>query len=81
MCVLACDEFGAVLDRVTAIVVARALRRAVSSRGDVCAVLATSHDDLRGALLPEVEVRCDFGAFETTLDVKSQKVKSERGGG
>ena len=64
--VLACDEFGAVLDRVTAIVVARALRRAVSSCADVCAVVATGHEDLRAALAADVDVRCDFGEFEVT---------------
>jgi ABC-type ATPase with predicted acetyltransferase domain len=62
--VLAIDEFAAPLDRVTAMVVARALRRAMSARGDLCAVVATSHDDLVGALAPEVVVRCDFGAFD-----------------
>jgi ABC-type ATPase with predicted acetyltransferase domain len=59
--VLAADEFAAPLDRVTALVVARALRRAVDGRPDLCAVVATSHDDLAAALAPDVVVRCDFG--------------------
>jgi ABC-type ATPase with predicted acetyltransferase domain len=60
--VLVADEFGAPLDRVTARVVARAVRRAVSAGRDLCAVVATAHDDLEAALSPDVVVRCDFGA-------------------
>lgn len=63
LCVLAIDEFAAPLDAVTALVVARALRKAVTARPDLCAVVATSHDDLAGALAPDVVVRCDFGSF------------------
>ena len=61
--VLFADEFAAVLDRVTAAAVARALRRAVDrSDTPLAAVLATSHDDLIDALQPDGIVRCDFGA-------------------
>ena len=59
--VLACDEFGAVLDRITARVVARTVRRAISGEGNVCGVFATSHEDLVPALEPDVIVWCDFG--------------------
>ncbi len=60
--VLFADEFAAVLDRVTAAAVARALRRAVDrSDTPLAAVLATSHDDLIDALRPDEIVRCDFG--------------------
>jgi len=59
--VLACDEFAALLDRVTACVVARSLRRCVDASGKLCAVVATSHDDLIRALRPDFIVRCDFG--------------------
>jgi ABC-type ATPase with predicted acetyltransferase domain len=62
--VLAADEFGALLDRVTAMVVARALRRAVTARPDLCAVVATAHDDLAPALSPDLIVRCDFGSIQ-----------------
>jgi ABC-type ATPase with predicted acetyltransferase domain len=62
--VLACDEFGALLDRVTAAVVARVVRRVVAASPGVCAVLATSHDDLGEALGADVIVRCDFGKVE-----------------
>ncbi|MBC8105564.1 MAG: AAA family ATPase [Anaerolineae bacterium] len=57
--VLICDEFAALLDRVTASIVARTLRRSIAS--DASALVATSHEDLVGALDPNVVVRCDFG--------------------
>ena len=64
--VLVADEFCAVLDRVTAAVVARSLRRTIDrlnrSGVPISALLATSHDDLREPLLPDVIVRCDFGS-------------------
>lgn len=57
---LVIDEFAAVLDRVTACVVSHALRRMVEQTPGLCAVLATSHDDLVRALAPARVVRCDF---------------------
>jgi ABC-type ATPase with predicted acetyltransferase domain len=57
------DEFAALLDRVTACVLARALRRAV--RAPLSAVVATSHEDLTRALAPDLIVRCDFGSVAT----------------
>jgi ABC-type ATPase with predicted acetyltransferase domain len=58
---LVCDEFAAILDRVTACVVTRVLRNAIDrSGGRACAVVATSHDDLVRALRPDVVVTCDF---------------------
>ncbi|HTL31234.1 MAG TPA: AAA family ATPase [Tepidisphaeraceae bacterium] len=59
--VLIADEFAAVLDRVTAAVVARSVRRTIDAHQGVCAIVATSHDDLAGALEPDLMVRCDFG--------------------
>jgi ABC-type ATPase with predicted acetyltransferase domain len=59
--ILIADEFCALLDRVTAAVVARSLRRAISIDGNLRAILATSHDDLLGALRPDLHVHCDFG--------------------
>ena len=60
---LVIDEFCAVLDRVTAAVVARSLRRTVERLtrvgAPVAAVVATSHDDLREALLPDRVVWCE----------------------
>ncbi|MGN6505597.1 MAG: hypothetical protein ACTHM6_08545, partial [Tepidisphaeraceae bacterium] len=67
--VLAMDEFAALLDRVTARIVARALRRLIDRHiGDqgatLGAVVATSHHDLLAALQPEVIVRCDFDRYD-----------------
>lgn len=59
---LACDEFGAVLDRVSACIVARCVRRAVDALPHrLCALLATSHDDLHRALDADIRIECDFG--------------------
>ncbi|HYE21031.1 MAG TPA: ATP-binding cassette domain-containing protein [Tepidisphaeraceae bacterium] len=63
--ILAADEFGALLDRITARVVARCVRRAVAGTG-LSAVVATSHEDLIEALAPDVVVRCDFGRVTET---------------
>lgn len=57
--VVVCDEFAALLDRVTASIVARTLRRSISN--ETAALVATSHEDLIAALDPNVVVRCDFG--------------------
>ena len=56
--ILCADEFAAILDRVTAMVVARALRSAI--RAPLSALVATSHDDLVDALQPDAIVTCDF---------------------
>ena len=69
--VLAMDEFAALLDRVTARIVARALRRLVDRQigehGPVLgAVVATSHHDLLAALQPETIVTCDFDCYTVT---------------
>ncbi|MEM1011867.1 MAG: hypothetical protein AAGI46_06560 [Planctomycetota bacterium] len=60
---LVADEFAAVLDRVTACIVARSVRKAVDRLArvgvPVAAVVATSHDDLTLALSPDRIVRCE----------------------
>lgn len=61
--IMVCDEFAAVLDRVTAAIVARAFRRIVTSGRSAGAILVSSHDDLLAALQPDLHVRCDFGQF------------------
>ncbi|MGC4034063.1 MAG: ATP-binding cassette domain-containing protein [Tepidisphaeraceae bacterium] len=63
--ILAIDEFCAVLDRVTARIVARALRRLIDRPGPakLAAVVATSHDDLPPALMPDRTVTADFGVY------------------
>jgi ABC-type ATPase with predicted acetyltransferase domain len=63
--VLICDEFTALLDRVTACVVARSLRRCIGSSNVLGALVASSHDDLLPALQPDVIAHCDFGKVHT----------------
>ena len=65
--VIACDEFAAVLDRVTALIVAHRLRRAIDAIGHAAAVVATSHEDVESALAAEMTVRCDFGREEIRM--------------
>lgn len=61
---LGCDEFGALLDGVTAAVVARALGRLIACAPGACAVLASSREDLLVPLCPHRHIRCDFGGWE-----------------
>ncbi|MGQ9103345.1 ATP-binding cassette domain-containing protein [Klebsiella pneumoniae] len=49
------DEFGAVLDRVTAQVVASNLQRAARAVG-ATVIVATTHEDLKKALRPSVQI-------------------------
>lgn len=63
-CILAADEFAALLDRITAAVVAHALAHAIRGASNVCAIVASSQDDLIDALRPDTIVRCDFGQIE-----------------
>ena len=58
--VLVADEFCAVLDRISARVVARCLRKTIDANPQLAAAVASSHDDLQAALRPDVVVRCDF---------------------
>ncbi len=64
--ILAADEFGALLDRITAMIVARALRKAVSTTPNLRAIVATCHDDLNEALAPDRIIHCDFGQYTTS---------------
>jgi len=58
--VLIVDEFCAILDRITARVIARTLRRLTSRDPSLRLILATSHDDLASALQPDRHITCDF---------------------
>jgi len=62
--VIVCDEFAAVLDRVTAMIVAHRLRRAIDALPHAAALVATSHEDIEPALSADVVARCDFGRVE-----------------
>lgn len=69
--ILSCDEFAAGLDRITAAVVARELRRRIAATpiaptcsASACrcsAIVATCDPDLLPALEPAVVAHCDFG--------------------
>ncbi|MGE5608254.1 MAG: ATP-binding cassette domain-containing protein [Bacillota bacterium] len=63
VCIVA-DEFGGILDRVTALIVARALRRAVDENEGLCAMVASCREDLVEALRPSRVMKCDFGRCE-----------------
>ncbi len=55
------DEFLAALDRLTARVIARGLRRWLDrTSASITCVLATAHDDLAAALQPELHARFDL---------------------
>lgn len=57
--ILAMDEFAALLDRVTAIIVARALRRLVRTH-EIAAIVVCGQEDLADALQADEHVICDF---------------------
>jgi len=63
LCIVLADEFAASLDRVTAQVVCRNVRKWVKSRsaGRVCFVAASAQDDFMEALGPDVLVFKDLG--------------------
>jgi ABC-type ATPase with predicted acetyltransferase domain len=52
LCVVLADEFGSTLDRLTASVIARNIRK-WTSRANVCFIAATTHDDLLEPLHPD----------------------------
>jgi uncharacterized protein len=58
--VVLADEFGATLDRVTAKVIARNVRRWASAQG-ICFVVATTHDDLLEPLDPDILIEKHLG--------------------
>ena len=78
--VIVCDEFAAVLDRVTAMVVAHRLRRAIGGLlPHAAALVATSHDDIEPALAADVIVRCDFGRAEVVNRLEREGREARQG--
>ncbi len=82
--ILVCDEFAAPLDRVTAAVVAHALRRSVDGslgpgRRAMAAIVVTSHDDLISSLRPDLHVCCDFGSVLLPSRGSPQRRRERRG--
>jgi hypothetical protein len=62
--ILIADEFAALLDRVTASIVARCLRRSIDATPKLAAIVATSHEDLTRALAADWFITCDFRLIE-----------------
>jgi uncharacterized protein len=79
--VICADEFAALLDRITAKIISRCVRKSVDASSNLCAVLATSHDDLRDALRPDIEVQCDFGAGDVVAAGTAAGIVAECAGG
>jgi len=63
--IILADEFGATLDRTTAKVIARNVRRWASAQG-ICFVAATTHDDIMESLDPDTLIEKHLGE---TMDV------------
>ncbi len=62
LCIILADEFGATLDRLTAKVIARQLRKWTrSSTIPICFVAATTHDDLLEPLEPDLLIEKGLG--------------------
>lgn len=61
--VILADEFGATLDRLTASIIARNVRKWTRkpSAGSVCFIAATTHDDLLESLEPDVLIEKHLG--------------------
>lgn len=71
-CVIAADEFAATLDRLTAQVLARNLRRWIDSTSHTL-IAATTHDDLLEALQPDVLIHKGLGeAMEVAADARAR---------
>jgi hypothetical protein len=56
------DEFGATLDRITAAVIARNVRKWTRKQPHLCFIAATTHDDLLEALEPDTLIEKQLGA-------------------
>jgi ABC-type ATPase with predicted acetyltransferase domain len=76
---LVCDEFAAVLDRVTAAVVARSLRRAIDGSSSLSAIVVCAQDDLQQALRPDVHIRCDFGSVRIQRAIRTVSAQAATG--
>jgi len=82
--IIVADEFAALLDRITARIVARCLRRAIESFATKrsrspapCAIVATSHEDLIDALAPDRIVHCDFSRIQIERRFKHRRERNE----
>jgi ABC-type transporter Mla maintaining outer membrane lipid asymmetry ATPase subunit MlaF len=73
------DEFTTLLDPITACVVARVLRRAISTDSNLCAILACSRTDILRALSPDLIIRCDFGNLQFWKKTKGESYEQQEG--
>lgn len=69
LALIATDEFSSLLDRVTAMIVSRSLRKIIRSQPSMRAIIVTSHDDLIPALQPDLLVECDFSEYRVRQTV------------
>ncbi len=77
--VILADEFGAVLDRITASVIARNVRRWTTQMPNLCFIAATTHDDLLEPLDPDVLIEKQPGSEVAVVEKEVQNAKgSER---
>lgn len=72
------DEFTATLDRTLARIVAYNVRRVARDSG-VGVLVATTHDDIRDDLAPDLHVRCDAG-HPPVVTTRGVKKKSQPAG-
>lgn len=61
------DEFGAVLDRVTAKAIAMSVQKVARERGK-CLMVATTHDDLEAELAPNLAI---YKRFKERVDINT----------
>ena len=66
------DEFTSLLDPISASVVARVLRRAITPDSNLCALLACSRTDILRAVNPDLIIQCDFGNLELLRRTKGE---------
>jgi ABC-type ATPase with predicted acetyltransferase domain len=57
--ILICDEFAALLDRLTARIISHRLGRWIRQHS-LRAIFVSAHDDLSKPLNPAIQIRCDF---------------------
>ena len=76
--VIVCDEYAALLDRLTAAIVSRSIRKLLTTMPRLSAILATCHDDVIRPLSPDRVVRCDFG--RNACDTEARRHRGKRRG-
>ena len=75
------DEFGSTLDRLTAAVIAKNVRKWTHRQKNVCFIAATTHDDLLEPLEPDVLVVKEFDECVEVLSRADVRKGEMTGGG